>query len=1022
MPKFSGADPLPSDSRSTDAGPGHTVRLGRSLSAVLRLGVLVVVAGLGIAGSAGGADEGAGAQIRIGHIEGQGVPQVLPVTPLELFPFYQYDNQLLFSDLRTVITNDGTFAGNVGFGYRMLNEDLDRVFGASFWYDLDDARQVFFQQVGLSFDTYGQNFDVRGNVYLPVGPMSRQDSLTMVNNSLTFQDQSIYYSQARTWYTAMRGFDMEAGMPIPGDFSKSIDLRAYVGGYFYRNEYHDIPGVSGRVRANLLPGLDAEVQVTHDSFFETRAFAGISWTFGPLHYSRYPIGDMQGRLAEHITRNYTVVATHQRQIEQVQAVNPTTGSPYRVAHVASGAAPGGTGGVSNPFQSISTAQGTAADIVLVHAGSVFTGADAQLAMSPGQRILGQGDGIQHIFQVPELGNLYLPQAGPAGSRPVLQGAPGDSVLLASHSEFNGFNIVNPTGRGLVGDGIAGSLVQNVTVSGAGGNGLELLNTSGTNQFVGLVVADSAANGIRVSGGAGTNQFTGVTTVNGSGGPSIALHDLVAGSRIEFENLNIGGRHDRGLEVDNVAGVVTVAGQANIDNSAGSLASAVDIRNSSGTFAFNTLQVTDAQGAPGVNLQDNTGVTVVSILNVSSNGATAVRTSDAGTFKVNPAGENGVDLSRGGAISALNGTAIDIEETATEINLTSISSKDAAIGMRLFNTTGSFTVWGNGTAGSGGTIEGATTGIQLQQVDAVGLNWMTLDGNGTGLAASHADLVVLQNTLVENSTAYGVDLLDVQAFQIIGSILRDNAGPNVRAQFDQLQSNAYYFGNSNFVSKTSDNIVFNVIGGGAGSALNLQLVQNQFDNQFGGTAAVRTNWNGALTGTANQNIFEGSGGSNTGLVFNNTGSTLSSLSVTNNIFHFTGGSDTAVSVATVSGAQTAVTNNLVHFDAANGTGFRFNVVSPTITLANNTIRDTVGGATGFLFDSVTGPGTITLNSNLIDLSTQNALLDRGVIFSTVTNSIQLFSSSDNAVNNAAVNFFAPGGTTTGSVSINGTRVP
>ncbi|MCY2968517.1 MAG: DUF1565 domain-containing protein [Planctomycetota bacterium] len=481
-------------------------RLERWLVRARRAGLAAAVCGLSFASSTIMAEDGPGIQARIGHIEGQGIPQVLPVTPLELFPYYESDGTLMFSDLRWVITNDGTFGGNVGFGYRFFEPETDRIYGGSFWYDIDDTRQLLFQQVGLSFESYGTNFDVRGNVYLPVGPESRQDSLTLINGSLQFQNQNLVYSQSRSWYTAMKGLDGEIGIPVPGNIAESIDLRIYGGGYFYQNSYHDIPGISTRLQANLFPGLDATVQVTYDSFFETRAFAGISWTFGPLHYSNFDRGDTMGRIGEHVTRNYTVVATHQRQTETVVATNPVTKQPYRFAHVNSFAAPDGTGGVNNPFATIADAQATHPDVVFVHAGSVFSGANAQIVMYNGERLLGDGNGIQHIFQVPELGPVFAPHGPTSGALPILQNASGAAVTLASHTELNGFSIVNPAGRGVVGNGVAQALVRNVSISGSSSHGFELFNTAGDVQLDNLFVTGTTGSGVRVSGTGGTTRF------------------------------------------------------------------------------------------------------------------------------------------------------------------------------------------------------------------------------------------------------------------------------------------------------------------------------------------------------------------------------------------------------------------------------------------------------------------------------------------------------------------------------------
>jgi len=95
-------------------------------------------------------------------------------------------------------------------------------------------------------------------------------------------------------------------------------------------------------------------------------------------------------------------------------------------------------------------------------------------------------------------------------------------------------------------------------------------------------------------------------------------------------------------------------------------------------------------------------------------------------------------------------------------------------------------------------------------------------------------------------------------------------------------------------------------------------------------------------------------------------------------------------------------------------------SSTVTLARNTLTDTVEGATGFLFDSLTGPGSLTINDNLMNLTTLGT--DQGIIFSSIANTLQPSGTDDNHILNATTPLFIPFGTTTGSFFVNGVEVP
>jgi hypothetical protein len=993
---------------------------------------------------------GPGIMFRAAHIEGQGIPQIQSITPVELFPYYFAEESLFFGDLRFFPTNSLTVGGNAGLGYRYYSEALDRVFGASGWYDGDNSRRVLFQQAGLSLESYSRDLDFRTNVYLPVGPLTRQTALSVVNNSIAFSGDNLVYSQYRAWYAALRGFDMEVGVPIPGEIAEDMGFRIYGGGYYFRDDSgNSITGGSARMQANLIAGLDAQVQVTYDNFYQTRAFAGISWTFGALHRSEMKQTTSYGRMGEHVNRNYTVVAQGHNAVDNITAVDPATGRPYTFAHVASAAAPGGTGTNANPFQTIKAAQATGANIVFVHAGSVFNNGPS-IVLSPNQRILGDGPGAQYYVQVPQLGAIPLPHAG-SGGFPTINGTLGDAVVLAGNSEFSGFSITNAGGNGIFGNGIENVIINNVSVahsgldgihlqnipaapgsisltsvnvSNPGGAGIEILNNSGLVQFLGNnSVANSTGAGIDINGGGGQTLFAGTTTVSGAAGSAVSVENLAAGaSNVTFNSLSIDHRQGAGLAVNNSAGTVNVTGVLNISNENASGASALNIINSTGNANFTTVNVSAATGAPGVNLQTDTGTTTFNTLNISSQNGTALAANNAGNLTINAAVNNSVNVNQGGVINAVNGTAIQISNTALNVNLQSVSSSHATTGISLVNTSGLFAVFGNGSAGSAGTIQNDTTGIFLQNTGQTGFQWLNLNANGVGIRAIGVSDLVLSNSAITNSTGFGIDAQNTATMSVASSTFSGNGGANIHGMFSQLGSYNYSFTNNTMSSGAGDNIVLGVVSGGEGSTMNLLAQGDTLTNTSSGTAGINLGWNGTLAATVDHTLFTASGGGNTGLLINNSSTSgLSTITMTNSGFESTGGTDTAARIVTLGPAQMNLANNTIQWDAANGTGFRMSLgASSTANIASNTFTDTIGGATGVLFDSLTGPGNVTMNNNLMNLFNSGA--DRGIIFSNITNTMQLSGTNDNRIYNAATPFFVPFGTTTGGIFINGSVKP
>ena len=1040
---------------SRNADQDRTARPARPSWRAAGTWLLLSAIGIGLVGGRACGDDdyvspdyfsGPGVMFRGALSAGQGVPQIQSIMPVELFPYYFAEESLFFTDFRFFPTVNLTVGGNAGLGYRYYNETLDRVFGASAWYDADNTRSVLFQQAGLSFETYSQNLDFRTNIYLPVGTTTRQTAQSVVANSVQFSGNNLVFGQYRAWYASMAGFDMEVGTLVPGEIASDMGLRVYGGGYYYQdNSGNNIVGASTRMQANLVAGLDAQVQVTYDNYFQTRAFAGISWTFGALHRSEMKQATAYGRMGEHVTRNYTVVAEGHSEVDSVTAINPATGKPYTFAHVSTAPdPPGPLGSATNPFRTIAAAQATGSDIVYVHANSVFNGGPS-IVLLPNQRVIGDGNGVQNFIQIPQLGSVLLPHT--AGNLPTINGSTGDAVVLASNSVFTGFSITNAQGNGIVGNGVQNVTLNNIFVnhsgldgiklqntpgtvsitnayvSNAGGAGIDVLNNTGLLQFQGnSTVINSTGAGINVNGGTGQTQFAGLTTVSGTAGDSVAISNLAAGaSAVSFNNLSIDHRQGMGLDINNSAGTVNVTGTLTVTNENTVAPSALNIVNSAGVNNFSGVNVVAATGNPAVNLQTDTGTTNFNILNIGSQGGTALAANNAGNLNINAAVNGSVNVNQGGTINAVNGTAIQIANTNLNVNFQSVSSSNAVTGISLVNTPGLFAVFGNGTtAASAGTIQNDTTGVFLQNTGQVGFQWLALNANGAGIRAIGVSNLLVSNSTIFNSNGFGIDAQNTATMTVASTTFSGNGGANIHGQFNQLGTYNYTFTNNTMTSAGGDNIVLAVVSGGEGSSLNLFDQGDKLTNNTPGTAGINLGWNGNLAATIDHTLFTVSGGGNTGLLVNNAStSALSTITMTNSGFLSRGGTDTAVHVVTVGPSQLNFSNNTVEWDAANGIGFRMSQgASSTANIASNTFTDTVGGATGVLFDSLTGPGNVTMNNNLMNMFSSGT--DQGIIFSGITNTIQLSGTNDNRISNAATPFFSPFGTTTGGIFVNGTE--
>jgi hypothetical protein len=886
--------------------------------------------------NAGLPSDGMGLDFTAGFAYGQGPVQDRPLAPIEAFPFFLMNDSLFFSDLRFYPTIDGTFGGSLGGGYRYFSHGLNRIFGASLWYDGDGTRDQYFQQLGLSLETYGA-IDFRTNLYLPVGQTSQQSAQTIINGSQRFIGQNLAYDTLTTYLAAMRGLDFEGGVGIPGRFAEDHGLRAYLGGYYYNDDQGDhILGISGRVQANIWSGLDASVQVTNDNYFNTRAFVNVLWTFGPLHRSELSQTTAQGRFGERVTRNYTVLVTSQSQRNgDPLAIDPSTHQPYVIAHVDSGAAPGGDGSVNSPFQTIAAAQASGAAVVFVHAGSGFHGNNATVTMNPNEFLFGDGTGERNFLPVAAFGQILLPHGPTTGSLPVLDSANGAAVTLANNSTLAGFTISNSTGAGVVANGVGGITLRDLNVTGAGSDGIQIVNAGGNSLLTNVNVMNSAGNGLLINGGDSNVQYGGNLIANN-------LHDLVVenvgtNSVINMNNAMFPGSGSQGILLENVAGVV------NFNNlSLGNTTSTgIDIEGGTGRYNFTGLTTVSAAGAQSilVNNLTSTGIVNFGTLNINNRHDEGfVVNNSSGTVNVNGA----TTITNEGGTGA---SAIDIKNSTGNVTFTgkvNVENSTVHPGVSITNDSGitSFTALDvssiNGTglfANNGGlvVINGAQVAAAGGTINAV---------NGTAVDIENTTMDIFLFNVSSSNAAVGLKLVNAPgAFAVFGTS-NEAAGAGGLIQGDTVGIQLQNAGN---VGLLSMNLNGNGTGIQAQDVTNLSLTNLQITN----SSSFGINALDARTLVVLSSSFSGNGGPNISSQVDTVGSYAISVLASK----FTSTTSDNVQVTTLAGGQGATVNlvaqgNTFQNDAVGTAGINVNwngTLSATVT--QNSFLTTGGSNTG-----------------------------------------------------------------------------
>lgn len=620
------------------------------------------------------ADEGAGGfglEARLGHKAGDTIGRDKSITHTELMPYVISGDHMTFGSFRLFRSTNAELGGSAGLGHRYFAENWNKVIGFSAWYDKDDHRGVAFEQVSMGLELLGDNWDLRGNWYVPTGTLTQELGTSIVADSQRFELNELRADRRTDVAAAANGFDVMLAAPIPGNWAAKYDLEASAGVYNFYSRDVDSDSIWGyrlRVDGGLWDDtLHLYSEVNSDKQTDHAIMFGVSLDWhGGIDTVRRRGGSQKNRLAEFVRRNDHVVTLDQPVIEDdVVLLNPADGLPYTIVHVdrgrdenavfdptldflpLGGGPAGGDGTFENPFLTIEEAFASDPnlDIVFVGGGpnNVYTDADFQapLVIGADQSLLGEATGVEHFVDVVGFADPVLlpsPTASliaatdPPLTRPVLQGLLGTAVTLSNNSELSGFvidgldatdpTIIN-TVNGISADSIDSSMIRFVTITNVSGNGIELINTTGTFEFesiqigtlLGNVVSQAGPDGIlgtaddgpTSNGAQGAGMFVsgGNPTVNVLGEPTplspvgnhiandtgAALQVLnTTGGNIGLANVNIVGDGGDGILIQETAGRVTL-GPATLNNSTGS---AISILDSSGaTNLTDTIDIVNA---------------------------------------------------------------------------------------------------------------------------------------------------------------------------------------------------------------------------------------------------------------------------------------------------------------------------------------------------------------------------------------------------------------------------------------------
>jgi large repetitive protein len=451
----------------------------------------------------------------------------------------------------------------------------------------------------------------------------------------------------------------------------------------------------------------------------------------------------------------------------------------------------------------------------------------------------------------------------------------------------------------------GNTAIGVSGNGTGTNGLLLSNVTGDLSFTDLDIFNEAGTGLRVlstgalNAAAGTGfrvaVSAGVGTLNSTGGPALDVNS--ASISLPLGNVQSTNSPTTGVSLVSAFGVGGAAFSAvsgSITDPAGASGTAFQVGAGSGSISFPGTITSTSGNAVTVNGRTGDLVSFSGSITDSGSGISLTSNTGAtiafsGPLSLSTGANIAFNATGGGTVTASNTTSTATTTTATAVNVVSTTIGAAGLNFRsvsagtgvsgpvngiVLNTTGTLgglVVSGNGSAGTGGTIQNTTgTGVLLTSTSGVSLSWMNIQNSADdGInGASVGGISILNSNVINNgnsTTDEGIELINPSgAIVLTGVIAAGNAHNNVA--IDDADNTG---GNSTLTVTGSSFATNSPADGNHGMLM-----------QIRGTAVLGTSSISASTFSSNRSIGLQVTGGDT--------ATISDLTVTGNTFNTTTG--------------------------------------------------------------------------------------------------------------------------------------
>ena len=613
-------------------------------------------------------------------------------------PYAEDDMGGLWSaDLRSHLSTYGGFFSNVGLVRKQFV--AGSILGLGVYWDYDGDQNQYsnttisdtsgsyvfsggqtYQQVGVSAEFLTDYGNLRSNGYMPCGNTAQLMGPFVGNSKLCQNGIN----------AALTGADLELGAYVPGlsDWAGMVSVGGYAFGnarYNTANGQDIVPyfgGVYTRLDMTVIRNWDFSLQANNDSYFDWTGFARITYRMGGSRRRNVP-----EQMEQPMMRNEHVVRAHQA---PEQAINPFTGTPWRVIHVdnsyslATATTPATTtnaGTYENPVTTLSAAElraQQAFDIVFVAQGNSLNTpyAGGFTFQRDYQYLVGQGSSLQvptancgmtSIWAnggsagYPVIGNT-LPTSTADAAVVLTNGAA--NYTTVDHIQIKGAQIGISDGVGLPVGGVATVNDVRITGNGPGQTGVlisDQAGSGGTVDFTKMQLNNLTAEGFVVDGQGVGNPFVNISnsTIKNTSGSALLVNAIAGDGRVRLANGIIDGATGPGVTVSGGNAIIETTVIKNTGNYGVSVAGASVIAGVS-TTGTSTVQVANSTIDSNIGVQAS-APGVGDLVNITINGN---RISSQG-------GGNGVNLAvADGMINAnvvsnrINGTPTTTSGTST----------------------------------------------------------------------------------------------------------------------------------------------------------------------------------------------------------------------------------------------------------------------------------------------------------------------------------------------------------------------